>query len=77
MSYLPKPRRPLLRRPETPPVNVDEMLAPREVAAMFRVDPRTVTRWAKTGKLRAYRTVGGHARFSRVEVEELLRGENS
>lgn len=77
MSYLPKPRRPLVRRPSTPPVDVDEMLTPREVAAMFRVDPRTVTRWAKTGKLRAYRTPGGHARFSRADAEELLKGGTS
>jgi hypothetical protein len=29
----------------------ESLLTPAEVAAMFRVDPKTVTRWAKAGKL--------------------------
>ncbi len=41
----------------------DRLLKPAEVAALFRVDPKTVTRWAKAGKLSAIRTLGGHRRF--------------
>ena len=41
---------------------------------MFRVDPKTVTRWAKAGKLSAIRTLGGHRRYSAAEVRSLLTG---
>jgi excisionase family DNA binding protein len=47
------------------------LLTPREVAAMFGVDPKTVTRWAKAGKLTSIRTLGGHRRFRKSEVDEL------
>lgn len=50
-----------------------DLLTPSEVAHMFRVDPKTVTRWAKAGKLSFVRTPGGHRRFRRSEVEALLR----
>ncbi len=52
----------------------DALLTPAEVAAMFHVDPKTVTRWAKAGKISAIRTLGGHRRFHEVEVRSLLRG---
>ena len=29
----------------------EKLLTPSEVAAIFRVDPKTVTRWAKVGKV--------------------------
>jgi excisionase family DNA binding protein len=48
------------------------LLTPGEVAVMFRVDPKTVTRWAQAGKLSAVRTLGGHRRFLESEVMELL-----
>ena len=48
------------------------LLTPSEVAAMFRVDPKTVTRWAKSGKLTAIRTLGGHRRYRQSEVKDLL-----
>ena len=47
------------------------LLRPSEVAEMFRVDPKTVTRWANDGKLSAIRTLGGHRRFREEEVMEL------
>ena len=50
------------------------LLTPSEVASMFRVDPKTVTRWAKAGKLSAIRTLGGHRRYSEAEVRSLLAG---
>ncbi|GAA4285971.1 BldC family transcriptional regulator [Georgenia daeguensis] len=50
----------------------EQLLTPSEVAAKFRVDPKTVTRWANAGKLSSIRTLGGHRRFRRDEVEELL-----
>lgn len=52
----------------------EELLTPAEVAQMFRVDPKTVTRWAKAGKLTSIRTLGKHRRYKRSEVEKILRG---
>ncbi|HET9771652.1 MAG TPA: BldC family transcriptional regulator [Acidimicrobiia bacterium] len=49
-----------------------ELLTPAEVAVMFRVDPKTVTRWARAGKLSAIRTVGGHRRFRASEIERFV-----
>ncbi len=49
-------------------------MTPTEVAALFRVDPKTVTRWAKAGKLSDVTTPGGHHRFRRAEVLALLNG---
>lgn len=50
----------------------DRLLKPSEVAALFRVDPKTVTRWAAAGKLSSIRTPGGHSRFRESEVRALV-----
>ncbi len=52
------------------------LLTPSEVASLFRVDPKTVTRWAKAGKLTAIRTLGGHRRYRASEVNALLHSSN-
>jgi excisionase family DNA binding protein len=48
------------------------LLTPAEVAAAFRVDPKTVTRWAKAGKLSSIRTLGGHRRYLEAEIRTIL-----
>jgi excisionase family DNA binding protein len=53
--------------------NQEKLLTPAEVAALFRVDPKTVTRWAKAGKLSSIRTLGGHRRYKESEVKALLK----
>ncbi len=58
-----------------PVLNMEELLTPAEVAQMFRVDPKTVTRWAKTGKLTSVRTLGGHRRYREAEVRAILNGD--
>ena len=50
----------------------EALLTPSEVAALFRVDPKTVTRWAQDGRLSSVRTLGGHRRFRATEVHALL-----
>ena len=52
--------------------DIEQLLTPAEVAALFRVDPKTVTRWAKAGKLTSIRTLGGHRRYRESEVKALL-----
>jgi excisionase family DNA binding protein len=59
-------------RPESEP-----LLTPSEVATLFRVDPKTVTRWAKAGKLTSIRTLGGHRRYRESEVRLLLEGNTN
>jgi excisionase family DNA binding protein len=46
-----------------------------EVASVFRVTPKTVTQWVKTGKLTSFRTTpaGAHHLYA-SEVEQYLRG---
>ncbi len=58
------------RRPDAP--EQEELLTPSEVAAMFRVNPKTVTRWARSGKISAIRTLGGHRRFRKSEITRIL-----
>ena len=53
----------------------EELLTPSEVAAMFRVNPKTVTRWARSGKISAIRTLGGHRRFRASEIRKFLEQE--
>ena len=54
--------------------DAEAMLTPAKVATMFRVDPKTVTRWAKSAKLTEIRTLGGHRRYRESEVRDLLTG---
>jgi excisionase family DNA binding protein len=50
----------------------DPLLTPAEVAVLFRVNPKTVSRWARSGKLTSIRTLGGHRRFRASEVRSLV-----
>ncbi|PZS30207.1 MAG: MerR family DNA-binding transcriptional regulator [Pseudonocardiales bacterium] len=50
----------------------EKLLTPSEVANLFRVDPKTVTRWAKAGKLTSIRTLGGHRRYREAEIRTAL-----
>ena len=50
----------------------DRLLTPGEVARVFRVDPKTVTRWAKAGRLPSMKTPGGHVRVWEDDVRALL-----
>ena len=58
----------------TMPGDAEALMTPAEVATAFRVDPQTVSRWAKAGKLTSVRTPGGHRRYRAGEVQALLNG---
>jgi excisionase family DNA binding protein len=60
--------RPVMSQPQS----TERLLTPGEVAALFRVDPKTVTRWASAGRIGSIRTPGGHRRFRETEVRALL-----
>ena len=50
----------------------EELISPSEVAKIFGVGAKTITRWAKAGKLSSVRTLGGHRRYYAREVAALL-----
>ena len=52
--------------------NTERLLTPHQVAEMFRVDPKTVARWASNGWIGSIRTPGGHRRFRETEILALL-----
>ena len=54
------------------PPEAEALLTPAEVAKLFRVDPKTVTKWAKAGKLTFIKTLGGHRRYREAEVRAFL-----
>ncbi|WP_030777210.1 BldC family transcriptional regulator [Streptomyces sp. NRRL S-920] len=49
-------------------LDYEKLLTPSEVAEIFRVDTKTVARWADAGKLTSVRTLGGHRRYRDSEV---------
>lgn len=53
-------------------LNDDPLLTRADVAALYGVEPRTVTRWAKAGLLPSIKTLGGHYRFRRSAIEACL-----
>jgi excisionase family DNA binding protein len=50
----------------------EQLLTPAAVAALVFVDPKTVSRWARAGKIPSVRTPGGHRRFRRSDVDALI-----
>jgi excisionase family DNA binding protein len=48
------------------------VLRPQEVAKVLRVSSKTVSRWVKAGKLRGYKTLGGHTRFDTQDIIDML-----
>lgn len=49
-----------------------EILTPSEVARLFRVDLKTVARWADEEKLTSFRTPGGHRRYPADDVFQAI-----
>jgi excisionase family DNA binding protein len=47
-------------------------LHPAEVADLLHVSPKTVSRWAKEGKLPFLKTLGGHRRYPAAEIRQLV-----
>ena len=64
----------MLRESDDRRSDVEALLTPGEVATLFGVDPTTVANWAKSGKLQAIKTLGGHRRFRAAEVQLLFAG---
>jgi excisionase family DNA binding protein len=50
---------------------VPRYLHTAEVADILHVSPKTVSRWAKEGKLPFLKTLGGHRRYPATEIRQL------
>jgi excisionase family DNA binding protein len=55
----------------------EPLLTAGQVAVFFGVDARTITKWARTGKFPALKTLGGHRRFDPADVRRLLAAARS
>lgn len=58
-----------------PPDEVDDLLMPSQVVRRFRVDPKTIARWIRAGKLDPLSTPGGHRRFRASDIQRCLQEE--
>lgn len=54
-----------------------DYLTPGEVARALRVSPKTVVRWANDGRIPCTVTLGGHRRFRRADVDQLVARSES
>ena len=54
-----------------PAPRVATFLRSAQVAAILQVSPKTVARWAQLGLLPYQRTLGGHRRYARADIESL------
>lgn len=57
--------------------NDDTPLSTRDVAAMFGVTMKTIHRWAESGRIPSFKTLGGQHRFHPSAIEEILRSRGS
>ena len=55
-------------------VEAPSYLRTAEVAELLHVSPKTVSRWAKEGKLPFLKTLGGHRRYPEAKIRELAMG---
>jgi excisionase family DNA binding protein len=62
---------PQAQAPRSAPIATPSYLRTAEVAGILHVSPKTVSRWAKEGKLPFLRTLGGHRRYDEVKMREL------
>lgn len=53
----------------------EEYIAPAEAARLLKVSARTITRWAREGRLPSITTLGGHRRFPRATIEALAEDQ--
>jgi len=63
------------QHPERPDWIDEQLLRPGQVAALFQVSRRTISDWARAGKLDAIITPGGHRRFRATQVRALLEAQ--
>jgi excisionase family DNA binding protein len=58
--------------PEVPVTVGGQLLRTADVATLFQVSERTVSDWARRGRIPSVRTPGGHRRYPATEIQRLL-----
>jgi len=53
--------------------NIDNLLSIGEAARLLGVSPETLRNWHKKNLLQPYVTPGGHRRYAKADIENLLR----
>ena len=54
-------------------LNVPDVFSTHSAARFCRVTPMTIIRWIEEGRIRAYKTPGGHRRIMRTDLEDFSR----
>jgi len=54
------------------PATPNTHIRTHQAAAILQVHPRTVTRWAREGRLPYMRTLGGHRVYEEAAIRKLL-----
>ena len=49
-----------------------DYLTPGEVARSLHVSPKTIVRWANEGRIKYTTTLGGHRRFRREDIDQVV-----
>ena len=50
----------------------DEFLTPRRTSELLKVTTKTLQNWDKEGKIKSFRTTGGHRRFALADIRTLI-----
>lgn len=76
----PAKKEPFDRLGKTPYETWPSLVMPAEIAALFRVDAKTVTRWAQAGKIPAeavVKTIGKHRRYKKQFIYKMYTGNDA
>jgi excisionase family DNA binding protein len=57
---------------QVPPAIKGDLLRTSDVARLFQVSERTVSDWARRGRIPSVRTPGGHRRYPADEIHRLM-----
>ncbi len=55
-------------------IDADRLLTSHEVGALLQVNPSSINKWVKEGRIAAFRTPGGHRRIRARDLVEFLDG---
>jgi excisionase family DNA binding protein len=54
-------------------ISADSLLTSHEVGRMLQVNPSSINKWVKDGRIRAFRTPGGHRRIKAADLVIFLK----
>jgi excisionase family DNA binding protein len=54
------------------PVEQRDWMMPSEAAAVLNIAAKTLSTWARNGRVGCTKTIGGHRRFAKTEIHRVL-----